>query len=51
MSEKGQNEVESDHKVKLRQDEKAVNIDLNHLLESFGNYFFLIITSKHSNFK
>lgn len=27
---------ESEHKVQLRQDEKAVNIDLNHLLASFG---------------
>jgi hypothetical protein len=40
MAAKKSAESESEHKVRLRQDEKAVNIDLNHLLNSFGELGF-----------
>jgi hypothetical protein len=33
-------ESEGKHRVRPRQDEKEVNIDLNHLLNSFGELSF-----------
>jgi hypothetical protein len=34
---------ESNHKVRLREDEQAVNVDLNYLLNSFGKCICEII--------